>query len=84
MGKRDEKSVRFKLLQSKENPQQYSLKRVISFTGHFIVSVGFVAMGVMGKLDWPMFVAYPVGVVTFYLPNWALEMLKVWKGNANG
>lgn len=75
--------MRLKMLRSKDNPQDFSIARTISVTGHLILSIGFVYMGFAGKLDWMMFLAYPAGAVTFYLPNWAIEMIKIWKGVDN-
>ncbi|MEK7075932.1 MAG: hypothetical protein AAB948_04030 [Patescibacteria group bacterium] len=72
-----------KMLIIKNGGGQNSLKRMIAFFGFLILSGGFVLMAYKGKLGSETFLTYPLGLIILYVPQLAINLLKIWKGQSN-
>lgn len=72
-----------KMLIIKNGGGQNSLKRMIAFFGFLILSGGFVLMAYKGKLGSETFLTYPLGLIILYVPQLAINLLKIWKGQNN-
>lgn len=71
-----------KLLIIKNGGGKNSLKRTIAFFGAVILSGGFVLMAYKGKLGSETFLTYPLGLIILYVPQLAINLLKIWKGQS--
>lgn len=69
-----------KLNITKNGNKQHSLKRVIAFIGLVICSFAFIKTAILGAVSAEMFLTYPLGLIILYVPQLAINMLKVYKG----
>lgn len=59
---------------------QNSLKRIIAFFGFLFMSIAFCIASYKTKITAEMFITYPLGLVILYVPQLAINLLKIWKG----
>lgn len=69
-----------KMLIIKNDSCQNSLKRIIAFFGFLIMSIAFCIAAYKAKITAEMFITYPLGLVILYVPQLAITLLKIWKG----
>lgn len=67
-------------LEDKDGEQRQSLKRIIAFSGFVIMSAAFCLTAYRGRIQAEAFLTYPLGLVILYVPQLAMNMLKIWKG----
>ncbi len=64
----------------KEAGNQNSLKRIIAFFGFLIMSFAFCIASYQTKISSEMFITYPLGLIILYVPQLAINLLKIYKG----
>lgn len=69
------------ILRDKESGAPVSMKRSIALVGFIIMCVAFAVQSYRGGVTAEMFLTFPLGLIVLYVPQLAITLLKIWRGN---